>query len=162
MSRSFSQRTLAANPRGQRAGRRSFLWAAHYCRALATYPEVTTHRAGTCAHQSRHSSPIWSCSVWGFPCHRHHWRRGALLPHLFTLTPPIILTGRTEPVKMMGGAVCFLWHSPSAPLERRRPDVIRHTALWSSDFPLPVLPPVRPPKRRIRWTDPAATVRPSS
>src|SRR5271166_5096264 len=48
---------------------------------------------GSCGAPSRHacpeepSSPIWSCSVWGFPCHRHCWRRGALLPHLFTLTP---------------------------------------------------------------------------
>ena len=49
---------------------------------------------GSCGAPSRHavpegtSSPIWSCSVWGFPCHRHYWQRGALLPHLFTLTPP--------------------------------------------------------------------------
>jgi hypothetical protein len=28
----------------------------------------------------RSSSPIWSCSVWGLPCHRHRCRRGALLP----------------------------------------------------------------------------------
>jgi hypothetical protein len=28
--------------------RRSFLWAAHCCAALATYPKVVTHRAGTC------------------------------------------------------------------------------------------------------------------
>jgi len=74
--------------RRQRAARRSFLWAAHYCAALATYPEVVTHRAGTCARRGGCSSPIWSCSVWGFPCHRHYWRRGALLPHLFTLTQP--------------------------------------------------------------------------
>ena len=33
------------------------------------------------------SLPIWSCSVWGLPCPRHYWRGGALLPHLFTLTP---------------------------------------------------------------------------
>jgi hypothetical protein len=32
--------------------------------------------------------PIWSCSVWGLPCPRDHSRGGALLPHLFTLTPP--------------------------------------------------------------------------
>jgi hypothetical protein len=32
------------------------------------------------------SLPIWSCSVWGLPCHSHYWLRGALLPHLFTLT----------------------------------------------------------------------------
>ena len=36
----------------------------------------------------------------------------------------------------MGGAVCFLWHFPSTGLEPGLPDVIRHTALWSSDFPL--------------------------
>ena len=37
----------------------------------------------------------------------------------------------------MSGAVCFLWHFPSAGLEPGVPDVIRHTALRSSDFPLP-------------------------
>jgi hypothetical protein len=34
-------------------------------------------------------------------------------------------------------AVCFLWHWPSTGFEARVPDVIRHTALRSSDFPLP-------------------------
>ncbi len=33
--------------------------------------------------------PIWSCSVWGLPCPLHYCRGGALLPHLFTLTPPV-------------------------------------------------------------------------
>jgi hypothetical protein len=33
------------------------------------------------------------------------------------------------------GAVCFLWHFPSDGLEPGLPDVIRHTALRSSDFP---------------------------
>ena len=33
-------------------------------------------------------------------------------------------------------AVCFLWHFPSIRLEPDVPDVIRHTALRSSDFPL--------------------------
>jgi len=33
------------------------------------------------------------------------------------------------------GAVCFLWHFPSTGLEPGFPDVIRHTALRSSDFP---------------------------
>ena len=32
-------------------------------------------------------------------------------------------------------AVCFLWHFPSNRLEPAVPDVIRHTALRSSDFP---------------------------
>jgi len=34
-------------------------------------------------------------------------------------------------------AVCFLWHFPSDGLEPGLPDIIRHTALRSSDFPLP-------------------------
>jgi len=33
--------------------------------------------------------PIRSCSRWGFPCRRRCRRRGALLPHLFTLTAAI-------------------------------------------------------------------------
>ena len=33
-------------------------------------------------------------------------------------------------------AVYFLWHFPSTGLEPGLPDVIRHTALRSSDFPL--------------------------
>jgi hypothetical protein len=37
---------------------------------------------------TRQRHPIWSCSVRGFACHRRYRRRGALLPHLFTLTSP--------------------------------------------------------------------------
>ena len=68
---------------------RSFLWAAHYCAALATYPEVRTRRAGTYPRRTQDSLPIWSCSVWGLPCPPHYCGGGALLPHLFTLTPRI-------------------------------------------------------------------------
>ena len=42
--------------------------------------------------------------------------------------------GSTEAVWL---AVCSLWHWPSTSFEARIPDVIRHTALWSSDFPPP-------------------------
>jgi hypothetical protein len=45
-------------------------------------------------------------------------------------------------------AVCFLWHWPSTGLDARVPDVIRHTTLWSSDFPPPAAlasPRQRPP-----------------
>jgi hypothetical protein len=72
--------------------------------------------------------PIWSCSVWGLPCLRRYRLSGALLPHLFTLTP---VSGETK-------AVFSLWHWPSRGLDAAIPDVIRHTALRSSDFPLPV------------------------
>jgi hypothetical protein len=93
------------------------------------------------------SLPIWSCSVWGLPCHSHYWLRGALLPHLFTLTiawcsdcgVPCGLVQRAAPrsgCSMQWRYVfCGTW--PSTGLNARVPDVIRHTALWSSDFPLP-------------------------
>jgi len=64
-----------------------------------------------------------------------------LLPRRCALTAPFhpYLTAALSP----GGrahsdseAVCFLWHFPSIRLEPDVPDVIRHTALWSSDFPL--------------------------
>ena len=47
---------------------------------------------------------------------------------------------RPDPKKRGGvaEAVSFLWHWPSVSLEAHVPDVIRHTALRSSDFPPPV------------------------
>ena len=86
------------------------------------------------------SLPIWSCSVWGLPCPPCHHGSGALLPHLFTLTPA---RGEQALYGMLGSlakaqvaeAVYSLWHWPSMSLDAHVPDVIRHTALWSSDFP---------------------------
>jgi hypothetical protein len=46
-------------------------------------------------------TPISSCSRWGLPCRCCYQQRGALLPHLFTLTSPLARE-----------AVCFLWHFP--------------------------------------------------
>src|SRR5687767_10697845 len=48
--------------------------------------------------------PIWSCSVRGFACHLPYSRRGALLPHLFTLTR------LRSPDDGRGRAVYFLCH----------------------------------------------------
>jgi hypothetical protein len=96
------------------------------------------------AHSSerqRNFLPIWSCSVWGLPCPRHYCRGGALLPHLFTLTSPPwsslapAFWNRSAKNHNGSGAVCSLWHWPSNGLEPALPDVIRHTALRSSDFP---------------------------
>ena len=84
------------------------------------------------------AAPIWSCSRWGLPCHRRYRRRGALLPHPFTLT-------RLRP----GGlrrAVCFLWHFPWGRPRRALPGTVFP---WSPDFP--------PPARVAR----EATIRPS-
>ena len=84
---------------------------------------------GGCDAPSRHvpeaeasgSLPIWSCSVWGLPCPPHYCGGGALLPHLFTLTR---LRRRY--------VFCGTFRRSGL---NRLPDVIRHTALWSSDFP---------------------------
>ena len=104
---------------------RSFLWAAHYCAAQATYPEVVAHRAGTRPRPKPAGSlPIWSCSVWGLPCPPHYCDGGALLPHLFTLTPAL-----------PPGRYIFCGTFRRTGLEPGLPDVIRHTALRSSDFP---------------------------
>ena len=69
--------------------------------------------------------------------------------------------GPTRVLRFQGGppkrgvaeAVCFLWHWPSMSLEAHVPDVIRHTALRSSDFP--------PPANRACARPPAATARSS-
>ncbi len=89
------------------------------------------------------SLPIWSCSVWGLPCLTPYSGSGALLPHLFTLTPARkeqALCGMLNFLAkaQVAEAVSFLWHWPSLSLKAQIPDVIRHTALRSSDFPPPV------------------------
>jgi len=69
----------------------------------------------------------WACWRWGLPCHDRHRPRGALLPHLFTLTLDISprAAGLTPARRLKRSlatiefrdpsrAVCFLWHYPSA------------------------------------------------
>jgi len=93
-------------------------------RASSDLPEGLTHRAGTCRSRSRVFLPIWSCSVWGLPCPLHYCRGGALLPHLFTLTPAL-----------PPGRYIFCGTFRRMEFSSTLPDVIRHTALRSSDFP---------------------------
>ena len=62
-------------------------------------------------------------------------------------------TLRPRPKKRGGvaEAVSFLWHWPSMGFEAHVPDVIRHTALRSSDFPPPVaLACAKPPAATAR------------
>jgi hypothetical protein len=72
----------------------------------------------------RRAVPIWSCSRWGLPCRRRRRRRGALLPHPFTLA------GGPQPRP----AVCFLWHCPWGRPRRALPGTVFP---WSPDFPPP-------------------------
>src|SRR5580698_7329383 len=65
---------------------------------------------------SRDSPHIWSCCRWGLPCRRCHHRRGALLPHHFTLTLRLALLAQDGPAlseqsESKGGF--FLLHFPS-------------------------------------------------
>jgi hypothetical protein len=54
------------------------------------------------------------------------------------------------PERGVAEAVSFLWHWPSTGLYARVPDVIRHTALRSSDFPPPATRLPRPPAATAR------------
>ena len=98
---------------------------------LGRHYSASSDLPGGCGAPSRHapgearvSPPIWSCSVWGFPCPPCHHDGGALLPHLFTLTLAL------QPRRYL---FCGTFRRPA--LEPGLPDVIRHTALWSPDFP---------------------------
>jgi hypothetical protein len=75
-------------------------------------------------HRSRQCLPIWPCSVRGFACHLPHDRRGALLPHLFTIA-------RLRPFGLRRGKPCglplavyFLCHCPSSCPDRELPGAL--------------------------------------
>ncbi len=74
--------------------------------------------------EPRYCPPIWPCSGWGLPCHLRYRKRGALLPHLFTLTGAGLRP-------RLGGLF-----SVALSMISRSPAVNRHPALWSPDFPL--------------------------
>ena len=68
--------------------------------------------------------PIRSCSRWGLPCRRCYQKRGALLPHRFTLT----FTSKTQfpaAEKPEGGlfSVALSLRSPSPAVSRHRSSV---------------------------------------
>jgi hypothetical protein len=71
------------------------------------------------------AAPTWSCSRWGLPCRRRCRRRGALLPHHFTLA-----ARRPEGRNGFGGV--FLWHFPWGRPRRALPGTVPP---WSPDFP---------------------------
>jgi hypothetical protein len=56
------------------------------------------------------AAPTWSCSRWGLPCRRRCRRRGALLPHHFTLA------ARHPRKDGTGSAVCFCGTFPKVAL----------------------------------------------
>ncbi len=93
----------------------------------------------------------WPCTRWGLPCRRHHCRRGALLPHHFTLT--VAASSRQAGMSAPGpnGPAwgrfaqrrrCIF--CGTFPIRRRLPEagagrwaLPTTVAQWCSDFPLP-------------------------
>ena len=101
-----------------------FLWDAR-CRApRATDPSGGAKVRPAFPRTGMPAAPTWSCSRWGFPCRRRCRRRGALLPHRFTLA--------ARPVFRDGPAVYFLWHFPWGRPRRALPGTVPP---WSPDFP---------------------------
>ena len=72
--------------------------------------------AGPHINEVRRVAPIWSCSRWGLPCRLRCRRRGALLPHPFTLA-----AGRSP----LGGllSVALSLGSPPPAVNRHRVSV---------------------------------------
>ena len=90
-------------------------------RRLARHTRVTARKTRLPVQSlriGRPATPTWSCSRWGLPCQRRYRRRGALLPHPFTLT------WRTpaEAGRAVGGllSVALSLRSPSPGVTRHR------------------------------------------
>jgi len=73
---------------------------------LSKQPEPGIHNAA-----GSDSSPIWPCFERGFPCPFDYSKGGELLPHLFTLTPHLLLW-KINSHKSRCGAVYSLLHFP--------------------------------------------------
>ena len=94
------------------------------CTSPCTSSDLPGNPCGPHVAEESACSPIWSCSGWGLPCHRCCHRRGALLPHHFTLTDP----------RQAGVGGMF---SVALSVGSRPPGVTWHPALRSPDFPPP-------------------------
>ena len=105
---------VLSSPQG---GGRPFLWDLGRPRPRTIYP-------GGLNGAGRHrSSPIRSFSGWGLPCHFRRRKRGALLPHRFTLAARL---------REVGGLF-----SVALSLGLRPVGVTNHPDPWSPDFPPP-------------------------
>ena len=124
-------------------------------RGSSDLPEGWTHRAGTCPAIADSGTPflfglapcgvcparaITGAAVRSYRTFSPLPRRSRQVPETVGAPRLAAFARRGIPESHQNGeAVCFLWHFPSSGLESTLPDVIRHTALRSSDFPLPHL-----------------------
>src|SRR5580704_1545134 len=105
----------------------------HYCGAQATYPEVVARRAGALSAEAGIPPYLVLLRV-GFAL------PGALLLRRCALTAPFHPTWTLRPGRYVFCGTFRRWSPTLAQRTRKNgpplPDVIRHTALRSSDFPL--------------------------
>ena len=101
---------------------------------------------GTSGRRRMPAAPTWSCSRWGFPCRRHCWPRGALLPHHFTLAAHVAPKGAA-----MRLAVCFLWHCPWGCPRRRLTGTVPPRSPDFPPLPSPAGAAIRPSGNGMIW-----------
>ncbi len=120
-------RVLSA-PRRSRGGARDDHSSGTRLAARLARPTRMAGRECPWQHASRRlpAIPIRSCSRWGLPCRPRCRRRGALLPHRFTLACSATPEGGAVQ------AVCSLWHFPWG---RPRRPLAGTVFPWSPDFP---------------------------
>jgi len=109
---------------------RSFLWAGHCCAAQATYPEVVTHRASTCSKPKPRAPSLFGLAPCGV-CPARRITATAVRSYR-TFSP---LPRRCHRGGMFSVALSVEWPAQAKLGWGTLPDVIRHTALRSSDFP---------------------------
>ena len=123
---------------GRAEGRRPFLWTCRYRHALPIGKQPTCD-APLRDGPDRPVVTTWPCTRWGLPCRRCRHRRGALLPHHFTLTRVAggmvsVALSRADTLRRAGG-VTGRWALPTTVVRR------------CSDFPPRPAGPERPSAR---------------
>ena len=112
---------------------------------IATYPRVVARRAGTHSRLAPQTPRLFGLAPCGvYPA--SGVTAGAV--RSYRTFSPLPGFSRTR-------AVSSLWHLPSRSLDAPVPDVIRHTALRSSDFPPPA------PLAKLRQRSPSRLLFPS-
>jgi len=95
------ERWLRAKPPAQRS--RSIVFERRDAAGQPSAQSISCIEHSAFHGTSRPSLPIWACRRWGLACHGCHHPRGALLPHLFTLTLDTSPHASPEPRFHAGG-----------------------------------------------------------
>jgi hypothetical protein len=139
----FSEGSIARRSVSRVLSRHKAGMAIHLGRSLPNASrDRPERRRGRPARQRRPkpmlpAAPTWSCSRWGLPCHRRYRRRGALLPHHFTLAARRLAINEPDGLGGMFSVALSLRSPP--------PGVTRHRASVE-----PGLSSLRPTQRA--WT----------